>query len=1035
MSAPNLQAQATTFRTTPYHYTGWLVTPTPTVVFSRAVNMATISYPRKTITFDNPYSGTGATGDVLEDMDIFVYDGNTAFLKGTLRVAAGAASGSTLQVNEFSRGWLDLSDNDRIDVVRRWSIRDKPVSDTAAFLKDSRIASVAQTKDKWPPIANMGGHVGGFIDVGQIYKTVSFDWTTSVVTDPASVSPLTYLADFKDGTVITGSTTSSTATVRFPVGEREIDLTVTDADNGVATTKRAWVIVKDRDANQPLHVRKEADGSGYSHEDGWRMTFSLPYATESSLTGLPNGALIIYFEEEYYGGILTSYGSGTPTDRSQIKFVGYLVSESIEIDPISNVVTFEALSPLGILGLTAALPQLLIRKSVPADWQHAASLNTLLFQFYQMQWHTSFLTLFDFVSTEFPALAYSRLATQTGDSFRAQIQDIAGAVGCLVTCDRAGRLLMQRKPWLESSTQRNSRTTIYALTPADRRGLTLPIEQRRKVKQVQASGIIPHTASITEDNLPAYSVFSNAPQVPAEGTTVKQLDKLIGAQAQVDAWVGHDYAHENGLYYETTHKTMDIVPMGARIPVPLGYDWLDPALLPWITNAVAATSNKRGRAYASTERWLVNEVSINYSDNGEKDDEWTVDHETYGVPGVPRPNNPATSGPILNRPPINVTNPGIGLYVPPPLGYNLERGTQGVFAVNDDGFWYRCAPALTGSGFDTTYPLWERGATGIAGTPNFTAVDPFSYQTASIDGWHAATDGIYQITDMGGTPIFSLSHAFAHHADFAVIDTSIAAPGFILAIYYNNTATAPGTYAVYSIDDGANWTEKQITAFRNTSFGVRAALYVSIHTAGVAYAEAIKTADYPTGAGALYKTTDYGANWALVSAAVLNVDPGISEAGALHFPWANNAAETIVLYGVRTSDLDGNFTFRTLGAVTTDITPVVGGLHYGPRVAGYLKTSTMDNNSVAMIGSEAAGATGILFTSRDRGTTWTVALNPSTPYNWVHVPDDPNVIFLCGVGGAFAYSSDFGVSIQDKSGNIPTDFPSAGIALGNLVGI
>src|SRR5690606_2511159 len=122
------------------------------------------------------------------------------------------------------------------------------------------------------------------------------------------------------------------------------------------------------------------------------------------------------------------------------------------------------------------------------------------------------------------------------------------------------------------------------------------------------------------------------------------------------------------------------------------------------------------------------------------------------------------------------------------------------------------------------------------------------------------------------------------------IETSIAAPGWVIAIYYVGGATNPGTYAVYSTD-GVNFTEVQITSHRTTNGAtlVSAALYMSIHTAGVAYTYAFTSTGNPA-AAALYKTTNYGATWAAVSTSTLNVAPGITQT-ALHFPWHNNTAE------------------------------------------------------------------------------------------------------------------------------------------------
>src|SRR5690606_25666675 len=119
---------------------------------------------------------------------------------------------------------------------------------------------------------------------------------------------------------------------------------------------------------------------------------------------------------------------------------------------------------------------------------------------------------------------------------------------------------------------------------------------------------------------------------------------------------------------------------------------------------------------------------------------------------------------------------------------NLFKGTQALFALSDDGYWYRCGPTLTGRGFDVTAaaggPLWERGSLGASGTFQMGALDPFSVGSGSIDGYFCTTTGVYKIEDCGGaSPSVTLLQAFAHTATDAFIETSIAAPGWVICIY------------------------------------------------------------------------------------------------------------------------------------------------------------------------------------------------------------------------------------------------------------
>src|SRR5690606_34263059 len=152
---------------------------------------------------------------------------------------------------------------------------------------------------------------------------------------------------------------------------------------------------------------------------------------------------------------------------------------------------------------------------------------------------------------------------------------------------------------------------------------------------------------------------------------------------------------------------------------------------------------------------------------------------------------------------------------------------------------------------------------------------------------------------------------------------------------------------------------------------VSAALYMSIHTAGVAHTYAFTSTGNP-GAVALFRTTNYGASWTQVSTGTLNVVPGITMT-ALHFPWHNNAGENLAYYGRRNADGSGapvSRVYRANGATATDITPISGGAGYGARQPRSLMTSTGDRNRLVGTGLTSNEASGrLLVGSRDGGAT------------------------------------------------------------------
>ena len=73
--------------------------------------------------------------------------------------------------------------------------------------------------------------------------------------------------------------------------------------------------------------------------------------------------------------------------------------------------------------------------------------------------------------------------------------------------------------------------------------------------------------------------------------------------------------------------------------------------------------------------------------------------------------------------------------------------------------------------------------------------------------------------------------------------------------------------------------------------------------------------------------------------------------------------------------------------------------------------------------------------SDDYGDSWTSSVAPapftgSRPVQVAFAGDTPNVIYLWGTAGYIRYSSNFGATVEDKSGNIPASFGTIGMIIG-----
>lgn len=978
-----------------YGFTSYVGVLPQTLVFSRFVNMASITYPVTAITFDG--SGTGAYTDIKENQTLLVYDQNTTTLKGRLQVSAGAATSTVIQVEEFSKGSLDLADNDRIEVVDEYRIWTWLIEASAAFRKRSRITYTDQTDD-YPPTANGGGWWYGFCDTGQTYATINFDWTTSFPNDPDNTGGLTYLVDPKDGTITVGTDTDDTCTITFPYGQRWIELTVTDADNGASHTQPINIDVYHKTLRLPLSI--QIQNRTYTHDSGWSITGVLPSSASAALNILPDGAPIGVFEEERYDGTVVSYGSGAPTERSHIKGVYFLVRDSVRVSAEGDEVTFEAVSPLEILNQTAALPQLMVRDSTPSKWTELRSMTVGLALDYVKRWGASFP--FDFLTIDGTEYNYKRLAIEDDSSLGAQLRDLASAINVKLTCDRLGRLILKRDPNYTGTGGRAGNPTLYAITVSDFMELEFATEHRNTVKFVRGEFIMEHTSTSG-----ARALFSNWPgNAPGEGTTTETLPRQVAfGQTDANERTGHHGAKLNGLFYDVSTKAITHVPQGASVTLADSYDFIDPALLQWVTLALPASTNGRGRSFTSSTRWLVDSMDVSYSDGNVKDVRATISHETRGVLGVSYVMPQSSENGLPSIPPLDLALPVLG-ELPALTPIAPVRGTNKIGTISGsaehlftDDF---NAPSVSGGPTWTEYAMASLGHSGS--THDFVS-DPFSplYLGTgdTVNIWEVSSTHIHRCADffaINADPAYTSYHTFAAAPSGVarVIQMERANPDWVMVISYDDSYGTKCAYSTNASDATPTFTEVSVTAFSDGT-GVQhlPSLYMSPHTDGLAYTVAFDAG----GAGHAYKTLDYGATWAQVSNPNFDVTRRLGN--RIEGPFA--ASDAVFYITQATGTGSGPFTYAQLkvtGATQTDVSPVVSAVKYA--ASGALRDIRSDDNNannLLMVGrSQNTSTTFGVFKSVNGASSWQTICAPSASSPYRNAQIGGGGVYLLGEG-------------------------------------
>lgn len=837
---PDLTSNATTLQAA-YRAVGWCSTFEEASVWSGSIS-ADASEPYFALAVTG---GAGAHTDVVAGMEVIITNSSDVY-KGRLRVSTATGgyplNSTSLPVNETSIGTLKVISGDKFSVVRSFRLHDMLVSNTDDFNKDSRITYGTQNETV-PPLANAGGLWVGMVDSGQAYATVQHFGSLSAVVDEDSGGTITHVHDVKDGTITVGTSTTANITVQYPVGTRWMDYTATDSSNSATATKRVPVRVHDAD-NPPMPV-KSIRYSGRKRE-GWSATITL-YGS-CSIDDLPEGALIAFWHEaEYYGTTAASYGN-IVSGRSHIKFVGWIVSESITIDPDNDEVTFEAVSPMGLLDQMTAFSQNIEAVSDPSTWQEYEGLSVRRMMIYILRWHTTLLNLFDVVfdlSTEY---TYPSFYMQESTPLR-QLRELADGLSADFTCDRLGRFTVARNLQRGTSSERSAAVAAFAWTTAHIKQVRdWGYAHRMQVREVEGKGF-------STAGAPMKSIAPGT--APAEAGERREVERLIQTdQTELNRITGDAFAEYNSLYNNR------FVPRGLQLEVRSGYDVFDPAYPEWHTITLAATTNRRGRALAGS-RFILQSVEVSLdADTGVKDISYTFDAETSGYAGttvIVETDTVAINPYPVYFPPVMIT-PGLG-------ATGLTSISQLIAAFDSTN-----GKVHITSDFRTLFaggtPTFTDHALGLTGT-----LASFAYKAgSSVDGYVATLSQVRSITDIFSARTLGTAYSYASGAAVAVNQVQLQSergnPNAVLVAIYNDTG---GVNAYRSADGSGSWsTESSLPSYYDTNLPNNAGtwmpgLWFAADGSGRALVSGATATDNPPGAD-FWETDDNGATWTKVVA-------------------------------------------------------------------------------------------------------------------------------------------------------------------------
>jgi len=360
-------------------------------------------------------------------------------------------------------------------------------------------------------------------------------------------------------------------------------------------------------------------------------------------------------------------------------------------------------------------------------------------------------------------------------------------------------------------------------------------------------------------------------------------------------------------------------------------------------------------SYGAANRGLV---VTNYNDGV---------YETHTSDGSSWSSEALISGHLGNSKTLVATGGALGIAVNP-CGTVLSYEGSGEWVVQGEsngGGYYSFVGALSDSScFDFQTRAWSI---------------PFGF------------GGGHSYINCSGTPVGSGS--FHNNTSFGFITS-----GLMFRIDWN--AYYPPTFRVRV--DG--WVDDDGSAYQPGAF-------LGSSLVGLAYT----TAKNSTVQGGYKDASAYGASFSLDSTAWGH---GGHAAGDIY---AGYGGETTLFYGATVSG--ERRLYRRRSGIDSDVSPSYGGTKYGPWQSRHqIYVYPLNSSIVICVGGNADQSLCGVWVSRNEGATWTNIVTPSSSSDRIERAafsgDDPDVIYLYGKTGKNYISTDFGVTLKERTGNI-----------------
>lgn len=922
------------------------------------------------ITYD---TGSGTLADVKPDMTLWVGTTAGAYDLGMARIRK-APSGTIFYIGEQSK--IEWQDNCYLTVVNDFDLKAKHIhiDPSGTALMDYDVAYSDQHENFNPvpvlgPIVRVkkleGANVAVQLGSETGYESYVFGGTIS------SYAWTCATATFNNAAIARPVATFTAA------GWHVLYCTVT-ASNGKTKEGVRYVYIWS-DADPPYKI---SDVSMDESEDAGGGSFSVTFAADADIADIPNRALCVLFSVDRYD----SYDSGTQdnvgpiVDAENIEYIGRIMSETIRYDAMRSEVSFEVEGFHEWFKKIPGFPSgLELAVDTPARWTDMPGLTVDRAVWHFLEWRCTATRMMDVILTGDDRLAVE-LSSLNNDLW-SQLEEFAYmTIFAFPAVDMFGRFFLQIEQQLTPEAER-SFVEVMDLETTDYFGeVNVDRVVTPEISQVDLSGI-----AVDESGSPS-SIFSLAPgRVPDDYGSIEIGDRyLLTDQTSANIVAGLIREWKNNPYKPITLNLLNNKMVSCFPNQYVGF-------------TIAAGDTIRGVGYSG--RLIPIRRSLNFNaSTGFKS--YTVDFEAEIFEGV------AVDGDV----PGSDVDPSIQPFPPFPPIPALPVFFPGLPSATPDGPpRVILADAAKGiiktESFNTSNPQWVFWNAGIDPNDVTNIVNAGRVQlliTPSGSVWvgiHSTVsprwlDKIYYAQGIGGT--------FQKIIDPAWLTANEpgGTPG-ISGMGYN--PNKPEEIAFIAGNQDTFATSKHLWLGNRNGFTQKTAISMLGQFATMLTYGGNEWGHITSNNGGSTKTFRRFSGDGSSVLSTVNIT-NVTGAGGTPFHFRAGTSKVIIAYngngdllarsddgGATFSDIDVNESFSNYFALAPD------GLYM-------------------MAGWSASGRRGI---SSDGGVTWSGI--PSLPfgnYVWGYAGGQTTGSRWIAAGAVVRYSPDFGVTWQNKEGNL-----------------